>query len=103
MKSTQSETRRAENFRMALMALCRVNQFDILAVNDGRDGEPHLMFEHLPPNKPHACLEAAELWSLADQARVDYVARRVQYVMAGRPVRHPFDGPHFMECTAHES
>ncbi len=98
MNGTKSETRRAENFRMAL---CRVHQFDILAVEDR--GSTILMFEHLPPNKPHACLESAELWSLADQARVDYVARRVRYVKhyGDQPenVRFPFDGPHGMEAS----
>lgn len=101
MTITKSEARCAENFRMALIALCRVHQFDILAVNDGRDGEPHLQFEHLPPNKPHACLEAAELFSLYDQARADYLRRRVIY-MAPPPhcePRTPFKGPHGMEST----
>jgi hypothetical protein len=94
-----SEYIRAEKFRMALMALCRVHQFDVVAVVDGRD-DSMLLFQHLPPDKPHEMLEAAELFTRDEAERRAYLDRRAFYPSPlGEPVesandrRTLFQGP----------
>jgi hypothetical protein len=93
-----SEYVRTEKFRMALMALCRVHQFDLVAVGD--DITQGLEFHHLAPDQPHRHLEQAELLTREEAERRAYMERRAYYpsplgapVESGNDRRTLFQGP----------
>lgn len=92
MTCNRSEAYRAELFRMALMTLCRVHGFDVLAVGGG-GYDPSLQFQSLRPDEPHAMLEAAELYSTEERERHEREAREALEASKGSPFGVVTDRP----------